>query len=1653
MNHTITVSTSEEQLKYHQTITHRLNEIGKEAARLTDKSELLQVIVASIARSGFDRVRLARFMHNGKSAEIINHVGHHASIDWANMRWCMESADFDLTSPHPKLIIEPDCVATEFFAKVQPGIIYRQRVEFPLVIETELIGVISADVAQSGRKIQPFELKPLMNIAHQAAIHVHHINQTKKRLQKPLRLQLILDAAVRISKLKTTKEIYEAVPKAIMDSFPEIDRSALVLFEPDMTRGKMVSEHPRTKFYDQTIPLVNTVLEKLVKLNDLHFFVHDTANWPELRHKTTVLSQLSVKSILVVLIKHDDQLLGTLTLETLERSCRLEREDIQLMEIFAMYVGAAMNSAARVQQVNLLNEATRKIGERIDRHRHLQEIIALAVKLLGARSGGLTIQSRTQRGLDVIAGGKLAGEQDIFLPEGTGMVGVILAEQLPVLQTPDYSREKYAADVRNSQDNPQRAVLQVPYFWEGKAVGTLYVNDVVGRKFYRQDIENLQILASYATSIINLANLVEQRTGLANTLDALNFVGDAIEATNQLAKIAHFALFGLTASYALNCEQAILLLCDNPNNPKYLRGFAAHGYRDAQTHNKQKQRLRQAGVSDFANHRIHYKQHGFPKTDLDEQAAAIEIDLSDENVQGLRYWLADTAKQSSTPTVFTNDEFVVPKQLEHLIKRGKHAAIMALVTGNQQIGIIFVQNPFSRKKFGDSHQRALHSFASTIAVAITKLRLLEKTKRDAARFQRLFELGSRHTLDRDRKVLIQDILRQIMEDAGAQGATFVRINEKSQQIKSIFNVGLYEEENFSETNIRKYGNSMHVMQMNVALPVPDSTTAELTLNKSVNDWGIQSLVCLPARAIDETLGVIWLGFLKARAFDHSEINAWQLFADHAAMTYRLVSDIQRLESERTLTEGATEILTSESPADLHDHIVRNSLHLLRASCVSLYVYDHLRDTVTSVIEALDGGKVTRRNSASTIEQNAVRKILASTNNNIQFVSRFEQKSSGITKTLLPGSIKYGAAFFTPLHEAGIKFGLLAVGYEHNEDFSQTRRAANYRLQRFCSLTFHNLARMTEANNQVTRLKAMGNISWFKNEPKELNEIFDFVTQEVYAAFEKQGKPIRFCEIRLRDANDLVVESVFPRFDENQLKIEKRSNINLLKGHNNEPTVVGQAFLSGETQHLADVNQHENYESTLVGIRSEVAVPLKWQGHILGVLNVEHDLIKAFTDDDIAMLESTAAQVASVLMRKRQRAQRASFHKVAKQIAASVTDIEDSPNVLEYIHEHMSPIKGTTIKLATLHDVQNDEILIQQTYPRHWLEAWQGLSIDIRQLNNDDSGQRIGITGRCARMGAAQIVPDVSSDSDYIKMNPTTKSELAVPVYFDGTLFAVLAVQSEQLDAFTKADRELLETFAELAVIAVNNGRRVVDLTKMNTQLNDMRRRVDGATALALLHMISGVYQHANRSHALTIRDRLELLRLDYTDSQDLWEHIEEMDTAVMRIIDQPLTSNVTDMESAVPLRLSHLLQEYFNPHNRQNALGNVQCELQCSGDRFALVRGHKEWILQLFELIARNTRHALRHVDYQPVLRIELRVAADQHVHLHFIDNGPGIPDAILEQVFIKPIRKNHREQGLGIGLLMARLIVESYGGNISADNIRNGEGAIFRIVLPIDID
>lgn len=123
-------------------------------------------------------------------------------------------------------------------------------------------------------------------------------------------------------------------------------------------------------------------------------------------------------------------------------------------------------------------------------------------------------------------------------------------------------------------------------------------------------------------------------------------------------------------------------------------------------------------------------------------------------------------------------------------------------------------------------------------------------------------------------------------------------------------------------------------------------------------------------------------------------------------------------------------------------------------------------------------------------------------------------------------------------------------------------------------------------------------------------------------------------------------------------------------------------------------------------------------------------------------------------------------------------------------------------------------------------------------------------------------------------------------------------------------------------------------------------------------------------------------------------------------------------------------------------------KLAIEGEGSGIVRGNAQLLEQALLKVIEN---ALRYSPVGGSVRLAIS-RSEQQTCLDVSDDGPGIPPGELEHIFEPHYRGSLASQngdGTGIGLVLARLIIECSGGSIQVENAAD-RGSCFHIALPL---
>jgi GAF domain-containing protein len=238
--------------------------------------------------------------------------------------------------------------------------------------------------------------------------------------------------------------------------------------------------------------------------------------------------------------------------------------------------------------------------------------------------------------------------------------------------------------------------------------------------------------------------------------------------------------------------------------------------------------------------------------------------------------------------------------------------------------------------------------------------------------------------------------------------------------------------------------------------------------------------------------------------------------------------------------------------------------------------------------------------------------------------------------------------------------------------------------------------------------------------------------------------------------------------------------------------------------LGDEYAQSRDAANAIGARSSVFVPVPAGGAAVGVC-VLRDVVDPFTDDDVVMLQSFAAQAASAVENARR--QQELRDALELQIATSevLRLISDHPGDL---HAVMQGLVGRAVRLVggdtggvARFDGDTLTYLYDTTHP-----DLAGLRVPVSRDFRDAVLAGSTVTARIddtrSLVGAMGITQDMVRD---------VRSSMIAPLHADGRPFGMLLVGRTEVRPFDERDGKVLQAFAEQAAIAISNARLFNDL--------------------------------------------------------------------------------------------------------------------------------------------------------------------------------------------------------------------------------------------------
>ncbi|MEZ5445764.1 MAG: GAF domain-containing protein [Gammaproteobacteria bacterium] len=476
-----------------------------------------------------------------------------------------------------------------------------------------------------------------------------------------------------------------------------------------------------------------------------------------------------------------------------------------------------------------------------------------------------------------------------------------------------------------------------------------------------------------------------------------------------------------------------------------------------------------------------------------------------------------------------------------------------------------------------------------------------------------------------------------------------------------------------------------------------------------------------------------------------------------------------------------------------------------------------------------------------------------------------------------------------------------------------------------------------------------------------------------------------------------------------------------------------------------------------GVRANLLLPLVAGGEAVGAFFLDSMTPGAYTERDIELLEPVAQQLALAIENTRlfeeqqERAQELARTmegmKVLQEIGQAVNSTLDLQTVLTTIVSHAVQLSGTDAGTIDEYDEHNEQFILRAT---HGMDDQLVAALRVSPVRLGE-----GAVGKSAVAREPVQFADIDVDAYEPRLRSLMaqsgfRAILVVPLLREGRIVGGLAVCRKQAGEFPQKTVDLLKTFADQSVLAIENAR-------LFREIEDKSRQLE----IASRHKSQFL---ANMSHEL--RTPLNAI-LGYTELilDDIYGAVPAKIREVLTRLDRngrhllALINDVLDLSKIEAGSFTLDLSDYAMKEIVQSAVTAV--EALATEKRLALavdvppdLPAGKGDARRITEVLLNLIGNAIKFTETGGI-RVGVG-ASDGAFLVSVADTGPGVAQADQSRIFEafqQADDSNTRSKGgTGLGLSIAKKIIEQHGGRMWVESVP-GQGATFRFTLPVRVE
>jgi signal transduction histidine kinase len=562
---------------------------------------------------------------------------------------------------------------------------------------------------------------------------------------------------------------------------------------------------------------------------------------------------------------------------------------------------------------------------------------------------------------------------------------------------------------------------------------------------------------------------------------------------------------------------------------------------------------------------------------------------------------------------------------------------------------------------------------------------------------------------------------------------------------------------------------------------------------------------------------------------------------------------------------------------------------------------------------------------------------------------------------------------------------------------------------------------------------------------------------------------------------------------------RRSPIGCVRASSLGPNTPGRRLLEGERfVQVPDLGEIDDPMSRaafeLAGIRTVLFIPLRKDGTLVGRISAARREVKPFTEKEIGLLENFAAQAVIALENAR----------LFDEVQAKTRDLEESLQQQTATADVLKVISRSTFDLQTVLNTlvssaarlcdADMAFIMRRKDDIYRAGAAVGFSEEYVHFleTHPITPDRGTITGRAVIERRTVQIPDVAADPEYTLRESTEmagqRTALGVPLLRENDPIGVIVIARKRVEEFSEKQIELVSTFADQAVIAIENVRLFDELRQrtndLTASLEDLRTTQDrliqteklaslGQLTAGIAHEIKNPLNFVNNFSALSaelvdeLNDVLKPTDLDEKTRDEVDELTHMLKGNLEKVVQHGKRADLIvknmllhSREGAGEHRLADInaiVEESLNLayHGARAEKSGFNITLKREFDPEAgMIDLYPQEITRVFlNLIsngfyAANKRKEAGDGNFEPALSATTKSLGNK-VEIRIRDNGTGIPPEVKEKMFNPFFTTKPAGEGTGLGLSMSHdIIVKQHGGTIDVAT-EPGKFTEFIITLP----